>query len=201
MVRRRHRPRRRDRVGLVLTRSLIDKSITARTIASSGGFKKSRSATEPTTPVLAKPVTVTAPAVVEGKARVGSKLVAKVGTARPANATASYRWLRDGKRIAGTTRDTYTVRRGDVGHSLAVEVTWTKRYYRDTVETAPAASPVMAVSDLKVRTDVTRKKVTVDVKVKAPGAPSRPVRSPSPSVAARSRPRSSTGWHTSSYAS
>ncbi|RYB92416.1 CHAP domain-containing protein [Nocardioides glacieisoli] len=156
--------------SLVLTRSLIDKSITARTIASSGGFKKSRSATEPTTPVLAKPVRITEPAVVQGKARVGSKLVAKVGTARPANATASYRWLRDGKRIAGTTRNTYTVRRGDVGHSLAVEVTWSKRSYRDTVETAAVGSPVMAVSDLRVRTDVRRTKVVVDVKVKAPGA-------------------------------
>ncbi|HYQ31581.1 MAG TPA: CHAP domain-containing protein, partial [Lapillicoccus sp.] len=156
--------------SLVLTRSLIDKSVTARAIASAGGFKKSRSAAEPTTPVLAKPVTISAPAVVQGKARVGSKLVAEVGTARPANATASYRWLRDGKRIAKTTRNTYTVRRADVGHSLAVEVTWTKRYFRDTVETAAASSPVMAVSDLKVRTDVGRRKVTMDVKVKAPGA-------------------------------
>ena len=115
-------------------------------------------------------MTITAPAVVQGAAAVGSKLVAKVGAARPTNATASYRWLRDGKPIAKTTRTTYTVRRGDVGHSLAVEVTWSKRYFRNTVETVQVAGPVKAVSELKVRTDVSRKKVTVDVKVKAPGA-------------------------------
>ncbi|MBL0749174.1 CHAP domain-containing protein [Nocardioides baculatus] len=155
--------------SLVLTRSMIDKTITARSIASAGGFKKSRSAAPATTPVLAKPVTVTAPTVVQGKAKVGSKLVAKVGAARPTNATPSYRWLRDGKRIAGTTRNTYTVRRGDVGHGLSVEVTWTKRYFRDTVETV-AAPAVKAVSDVRVGTDVGRRKVTIDVKVKAPGA-------------------------------
>ena len=113
---------------------------------------------------------VTAPAVVEGKAKVGSKLVAKVGTARPSNATPSYRWLRDGQRIAGTTRNTYTVRRADVGHSLSVEVTWTQRNFRPTVETVAVTGPAKAVSEVKVRTDVTRKRVTVDVKVKAPGA-------------------------------
>jgi surface antigen len=155
---------------LVLDRSHIDKRITARTTASAGGFKKSRSAAAETAPVLAKAVSITRPTVVQGTAKVGSKLVANAGAARPTNATASYRWLRDGKRIAGTTRNTYTVRRGDVGHSLSVEVTWSKQWFRDTVETVAVTGPAMAVSDLRVRTDVKRKRVTLDVKVKAPGA-------------------------------
>ncbi|MCF6376327.1 CHAP domain-containing protein [Nocardioides KLBMP 9356] len=155
---------------LVLDRSHIDKRITARTTASAGGFKKSRSVAAETTPVLAKAVSITRPTVVQGAAKVGSKLVANVGAARPTNATASYRWLRDGKRISGTTRNTYTVRRGDVGHSLSVEVTWTKRYFRDTVESVAVTGPVMAVSDVRVRADVKRSKVTLEVKVKAPGS-------------------------------
>jgi len=159
--------------SLVLDRSHIDKRITARSIASAGGFKKSRSTAPETTPVLAKPVTITSPSRVKGTPRVGSRLKVRAGSVKPTDATATYAWFRDGQRIARTTRPTYTVRRADLGRTLSVQVTLSRRHFRSTTETIAVSAPVTTVPVVKVRTDATRKRVAVDVRVRAPGA-SRP---------------------------
>jgi surface antigen len=156
--------------SLVLTRDHIDKRISARTIASASGYRKSRSTAVETGPVLAKPVAITSPSRVKGTPVVGSKLVARTGTVKPTDATATYVWLRDGKRIAKATRPTYTVRKGDVGRSLSVQITLSRRHFRSTTETV--AVPVVTTKPtLKVRSDASRKRVAVDVRVRAPGAP------------------------------
>ena len=158
--------------SLVLTRDHIDRRISARVTASASGYRKSRSNAAETTPVLAKPITPTSPSRVKGTPEVGRRLVARLGTVRPADASATYRWLRDGKRIAKATHRVYTVRQGDLGHSLTLEVTRTRRHFRSTTETV-AVPAVTTVPELKVRTDASRKRVAVDVRVRAPGA-SRP---------------------------
>jgi len=156
--------------SLVLSRDHVDRRISARTIASAGGYKKSRSNATATEPVLAKPVTVTSPSRVKGTPVVGRKLVARVGTTKPGDATATYAWFRDGQRIAKTTKPTYTVRRADLGRTLSVQVTLSRRHFRSTTETVAARSTVTTVPQVKVRPDATRKRVAVDVRVRAPGA-------------------------------
>ena len=158
--------------SLVLTRDHIAGRISARTIASASGYKKSRSNATATEPVLAKPVAVTSPSRVKGTPVVGQKLVARAGTTKPGDATATYAWFRDGQRIAKTAKPTYTVRRADLGRSLSVQITLSRRHFRDTTETV-AVPAVTTVPEVKVRTDATRKRVAVDVRVRAPGA-SRP---------------------------
>ena len=120
--------------------------------------------------MLAKPITITSPSRVKGAPEVGSRLVAKAGTAKPTDATATYAWLRDGQPIAKATNPTYTVRRADLGHALSLEVTLTRRHFRDTTESV-AVAPVTTVPEVKVRTDAKRKRVALDIRVKAPGAP------------------------------
>lgn len=158
---------------LTLTRDQIGKQISARVTASSKAYRKSRSTTEPTAAVLAKPVTFTTPTKVKGKAQVGSRLVVKPGATRPKDATATYRWLSNGRPIGKATNPTYTVRKGDLGHTLSVEVTLDRRNFRATTETIPVASTVTTAPEMKVRPEVKRRRVVVDVRVKAPGA-SRP---------------------------
>lgn len=157
--------------SLVLSRDHIDKRISARTIASAGGYKKSRSNATATTPVLAKPVAVTSPSRVKGTPVVGQKLVARAGTTKPGDATATYAWFRDGQRIAKTTKPTYTVRRADLGRTLSVQVTLSRRHFRSATETVAVRAPVTTRPEVKVRTDATRKRVAVDVRVRAVGAP------------------------------
>jgi surface antigen len=157
--------------SLVLSRDHIDKRISARTIASAGGYKKSRSNATATTPVLAKPVAVTSPSRVKGTPVVGQKLVARAGTTKPGDATATYAWFRDGQRIAKTTKPTYTVRRADLGRTLSVQVTLSRRHFRSATETVAVPAPVTTRPEVKVRTDATRKRVAVDVRVRAVGAP------------------------------
>ena len=77
----------------------------------------------------------------------------RTGRVRQAGATASYQWLRDGRRVAKATHPTYTVRRGDMGHGLSVEVTWNRRNFRATTEALAVASPVTTVPEVRVRTE------------------------------------------------
>jgi hypothetical protein len=159
--------------SLVLSRDHIEKRISARTTASASGYRKSTSTAPETTPVLAKPVAITSPSRVEGTPQVGRRLVARPGSVRPTQASATYVWLRDGRRIARATNRTYTVRRADVGRTLSVQITRTRRHYRNTTESVAISSPVTTVPQVKVRPDATRRRVVVDVRVRAPGA-SRP---------------------------
>ncbi|NYE36666.1 surface antigen [Nocardioides cavernae] len=156
--------------SLVLTRDHIGKRITARSIASASGYKKSRANATATEPVLAKPITMTSASRVKGTPVVGKKLVAKVGGTKPGDATASYAWFRDGQRIAKTTKPTYTVRRADLGRTLSVQITLSRRHFRDTTETVAVRTTATTTPELKVSTDASRKRVAVDVRVRAPGA-------------------------------
>ncbi len=158
--------------SLVLTRDHIDRRISARVTASSSGYRKSTSTAPETTPVLAKPIAITSPSRVKGAPEVGRRLVARTGTVKPGDASTTYAWLRDGTPIAKAKNPTYTVRRGDVGHALSVQITLTRRHFRDTTQSVAVAS-VTTVPEVKVRADVTRKRVALDLRVKAPGA-SRP---------------------------
>lgn len=156
---------------LVLGRDHVGSRISARVTGAAKGYRKSVSVAEETEPVLAKPVRITTPFSVEGRAKVGRILVAQPGGLRPSNASASFRWLRDGQPIAKAANRRYTLRRADVGRSISVQVTLTHPNFRTTTETVPVSSPITTVPSIRVRPDARRGRVVVDVRVRAPGAP------------------------------
>ncbi|PKH41343.1 Ig-like domain (group 3) [Nocardioides alpinus] len=155
---------------LTLTRDHLGASISARVMASGKGYLKSRSTAPATSPVLAKPLTLVSPSRVKGTPVVGTKLAVRPGVVRPSGASATYQWLRDGQRIAKATNRTYTIRRGDLGHGLSVEVTMERRNFRSTTETVAVAAPVTVLPEIRVSSETKRSRVAVDIRVKAPGA-------------------------------
>jgi hypothetical protein len=72
-----------------------------------------------------------------GKAVVGRVLRVRAGFS-PKPTRITYRWFRDGKRIAGATRPTYRVVRKDAGHRVKVTATAHARGYHDGTVTTPA---------------------------------------------------------------
>ena len=156
---------------LVLSRDHIDARISARVTGSAQGYRKLTATAPETTPVLAKAVKVTRSFRVKGRPKLGSALVARAGDVRPSNATAAYAWLRDGRPISKATNRAYTVRPKDIGRSVSLQVTLMHTHFRDTTEVIAIPGPVTTVPTMRVRTDVGRGRVAVDVKVKAPGVP------------------------------
>jgi hypothetical protein len=74
---------------------------------------------------------------VSGKAKVGSKLSAKVsgfqkGTKR------SYSWLRNGRAIRGATKASYKLTAKDADKKISVKVTSRASGYNDKVAKSPA---------------------------------------------------------------
>jgi hypothetical protein len=141
----------------------------ARVTGSAKAHRKLTATAAETAPALAKNIKVTQSAEVKGQPQLGRVLKARGGDFLPSNAFAAYTWLRDGKPIPKATNGPYTVRRKDVGRTLSLRVTLTRKHFRDVSETVAVPGPVTSVPTMRVRTDAARGRVTVDVKVKAPG--------------------------------
>ncbi len=154
---------------LTLTRQQIDKKISVRVTGSAKAYLKSRATVAETAPVLAKAVRITTPAVVKGRPEVAAVLTARAGVARPTDATATYAWLRDGKAIPKATNRRYSVRPSDIGRTLAVQVTMSRPQFRSVTETVAVARTVTSVPSVRVRPESKRRRVTVDVRVRARG--------------------------------
>ena len=75
-----------------------------------------------------------------------------------------------------------------MGRSLALRVTLTRAHFRDATETIAVPGPVTSVPTVRVRTEVSRKRVVVNLKVKAPG-----VRAPDGAIAVSVGKRTVTG--------
>ena len=157
---------------LTLSRDQIGKKISARVIASAKGYRKSRSTAPETAPVLAKPVVLIRPSRIKGAPQVAAPTRRpKAGRVRPTDATATYQWLRDGRRIAKATNPTYTVRRADIGHGLSVEVTLEPAQLPRHDGALAVASPVTTVPEMRVRTEATRNASPSTFAFALPGAP------------------------------
>ncbi len=177
-----------DGATLALTRKHIDRRISARVIGSAKGYRKLTASAPETTPVLAKAINVTRSFAVKGRPQLAHVLVARAGDVRPSNASVAYAWLRDGRPISKATNRKYSVRPKDVGRSLSLRVTLTRAHFRDTTETIAVSGPVTSVPTVRVRTEVSRKRVVVNIKVKAPG-----VRAPDGAIAVSVGKRTVTG--------
>lgn len=75
---------------------------------------------------------------ISGTAKVGRKLTASSGRWSPAPGAVKYRWLRNGKSIAGATKRTLVVKGRDRGKRISVRVTVTKSGYQTRSVTSPA---------------------------------------------------------------
>ena len=74
----------------------------------------------------AEPVTNLSPPTTDGTAAYRSRLVADPGTWSATSPTYAYRWLRDGRAIAGATGSRYRPVLADIGSDIAVRVTATQ---------------------------------------------------------------------------
>ena len=79
---------------------------------------------------------------ISGKAKVGSKLTAKVKAWQPKVSAYAYQWLRNGKPIAGATKSTYVVQAEDAGASLKVRVAGLKVGYQPVMKDSKATKKV-----------------------------------------------------------
>lgn len=123
-----------------------------------------------TTAVSSRTVAVSAPLqafvsavpTIVGTPRDGSILTARVGTWTPAPTTWKYQWLRDGQRIAGATKSTFTVPTSAVGAKLSVVLTGSRAGYGDATVSSAESKPV---APLKKLTATPKPKISGTVKV------------------------------------
>ena len=86
----------------------------------------------------ARAFTVSKKPSLAGRAAVGKKLKASVGSWSPTPTSIGYTWLRNGKPIRGATRATYKVTKKDRGKKIAVRVTGARPGYPTVAVTSPA---------------------------------------------------------------
>ncbi|MDQ7991737.1 MAG: right-handed parallel beta-helix repeat-containing protein [Propionicimonas sp.] len=107
---------------------------------------------------------------ISGTAKVGRTLTAKAGSWSPSGVAFGYRWLRNGKAIAGATRSTYTLVAADRGQKITVTVTGTRAGFPTVSKTSKATAKV-ATGSLTTATPKVTGTATVGRKLTAkPGS-------------------------------
>lgn len=94
-------------------------------------------------------VDVTRPQI-SGLPFTGHTLTATAGTWSPADATAHYQWLADGRPIARATTSRLKLGRAEVGHRVSVRVTATKTGYASASATSARTRIVKAVPHISI---------------------------------------------------
>ena len=115
-------------------------------------------------------VTIVQGSVLSGAPVLGQALSVTPGVFEPADAVASYTWLRDGTAIAGAASTTYQPVPDDLGDVLSVRVDVTWSGYTPASESLTAAGPLTAVPVVSVRPVGKRGRAVVHVTVQVPGS-------------------------------
>jgi len=111
--------------------SALGKQLTVKFTASKSGTTKS--ATSKKYKVKAGKIPLVSKPVVKGKPKVGNVLTATPGKWGISKFSVKYQWLRNGQPIPGATTNKYTpVSPADNGAQLSIQVTVSKKGYRDT---------------------------------------------------------------------
>lgn len=148
---------------------LRGKAITVTAVARKAGYADGKSpSAAATAPVLAGKVTASEPVAITGAPQVGATLSAVPGTYAPADATASYQWLRNGVAIPGATRSSYVQTAADAGKVVGVRTVLTRPQYAPLTLDATAAM-TRTTSTVKTWAYGQRRRVVVFVRVTAPG--------------------------------
>lgn len=119
--------------------------------------------------VASNGITIREPAVIvnasdngdAGAVRPGDLLAVLPGSYLPTEATASFRWLRDGDPIAGGRDISYQVRPRDLGGKIACRVTLATPGSEPAVRDTPPLGPVLARPGLEIATSSDRRAVRV----------------------------------------
>jgi surface antigen len=144
-------------------------SVTVR--ASAPGYLD-QTATSPASAAVAPgTISVGSPPVARGRAVVGSTLTGDPGRVDTPDVQVAWQWLRDGVPMTGQTAQDYTLRRADIGHSVAVQVTLSRTDFQTRAQASAARGPVKVMPWLTARQSVAPRQVSLDLKVGARGAP------------------------------
>ncbi|MFT3887459.1 MAG: hypothetical protein QM713_04755 [Arachnia sp.] len=123
-----------------LTSSDKGTTITVKVTGKKAGYVTVAKTSKKTATVKAGTFTTKTPTI-SGTAKVGKKLTAKTGTWSP-KPSFSYQWYRNGSKIKGATKSTYTLKKSDRRKKITVKVTGKKSGYTTASKTSKATSTV-----------------------------------------------------------
>lgn len=154
---------------LVLGQEQIGARITARVVHRKDGYQALAAVSQPTPVVEAGRFELTDDFALTGKLRVGETLTVVPGSYRPADATVTYTWLRDGEVIAGQDGKDHTLTGADLGQEVSVRVDLTHPGYQDHTVELPARRAVTTRPTLEVDATGMVRKAVVKLRLTAPG--------------------------------
>lgn len=120
---------RGTRIGVTVTGSTL-------------GYVSKQAAASTTKPVSVGTLSTVKPKI-SGSAIVGKTLRASSATWKPAGATVSFQWKRNGKSIPGATKSTYTLKAADGGKRITVTATGRLAGYTTASRTSSATKLVL----------------------------------------------------------
>ncbi len=112
-----------------------------------------------------QPIAITAPSTLVGRPVLGRALTVTAATVVPADAVATYAWLRNGTAIPDATLPSYVVVPEDIGAQLSVRVTHVRVDYLPTVEDLVAGELSRAGSVTTIRSRKRRGRASISVDV------------------------------------
>jgi surface antigen len=145
------------------------KRITARVTARRDGYQSSTLASPRTAQVSSGRFEIKDPFTLHGRPKLGGRLEVEPGAFRPAGATMTHTWLRNGRAIPGATGSSYVPGLRDVGERLSVRIRLSHEGYRARTVGLSAQGPVTTRPTLSVWTEGRPGRAIVRVKVTAPG--------------------------------
>jgi surface antigen len=135
---------------LKVTPDLVNRAISVAVMANRAYYDSLTLRTAATAPVAAGTLKSTRAPVVSGSAKPGQTLTVDPGAYRPADATVTVQWLRDGQPIPGATGTTYRLSALDLGGRISSGVTVSRLGYQWTTFPTPQTARVKATPRVKV---------------------------------------------------
>jgi surface antigen len=151
---------------IVLGADQLNKTVTAIATATRAGYTTATQASAPTAPVGPENIVVgheprLAGSWFAGPPAANRRLSVVDAQLTPGGLTATYRWTRDGVVVPTQTTSSYLLGAADVGHRIAVTVTWTKPGYIPVVRTL-SSGVIRAFPRIRVVSNA-HKQITVSV--------------------------------------
>ncbi|HET8602384.1 MAG TPA: CHAP domain-containing protein [Marmoricola sp.] len=157
--------------ALVPGSDLLGKQVAVRVVATAPGYVDTTAISAASAAVAPGTITVASGPRVGGQAVVGDVLRSYTGSITTTGVTVARQWLRDGVPIPDATDATYTARKVDIGHHLAVRLTLSRTDFTTLVETSPETAGVRVTPWMTARQTTATHQVSLDIRVGAQGAP------------------------------
>ena len=151
------------------TQAQLDQALTVQVTARADGYDPMTSSSAPTSAVVLGQTAFAAAPAISGKSILGQTLTVSGTPASPAEATASYQWLRDGAAIGTATGPTYTLQQRDVGHHIAARVTLEAPHWAPSSALARVTGLVRTVPRMTTRVASHPGSADLYIRVATPG--------------------------------